>query len=213
MNTKAVFIGALGAICINATAIAYDGYNIPCSDGGSGSCVCDVDNCSTEGIWNDDLGTFMCGSGKGGDTYQCSCFDAQFSKTITFTCGCYSDSDCGTNPSYGCINNRCQKCKSCTGASTGAWTAHSTGYEKRTVKKCSCSGTLTTSMEYRCAAGYYGTTSNGTSGCTRCPASGGIYGTSAAGSTAITACYLPSGTAFSDATGSGTYTGDCYYKN
>lgn len=212
MNTKAVFIGALGAICINATAIAYDGYNIPCSDGGSGNCVCDVNNCATEGPWNDDLGTFMCGGGKGGDTYKCTCVDATYG-TITFTCGCYSDSDCGGDPSYGCINNRCAKCKSCSGASTGTWTAHITGYEKRTVKKCSCNGTLTTGTEYRCAAGYYGTTSNGTSGCTRCPASGGIYGTSAAGSTAITACYLPSGTAFSDAAGSGTYTGDCYYKN
>ena len=211
MNTKAVFIGALGAICINATAIAYDGYNIPCSDGGSGSCICDTGACLDE-TWDDTLGSFLCGSGKGG-SYSCNCIDAQFNKTITFTCGCYSDSDCGSDPSYGCINNRCQKCKSCSGASTGTWTAHSTGYEKRTVTECNCSGTPTTRTEYRCAAGYYGTTSNGTSGCTRCPASGGIYGTSAAGSTAITACYLPSGTAFSDAAGSGTYTGDCYYKN
>lgn len=211
MKIKTMFIGVLGAICANSATYAYDGYNIPCSDGGSGSCICDAGSCLDE-TWDDTLGTFMCGSGRG-ESYSCNCVDAQFNKTITFTCGCYSDSDCGGGFDYGCINNRCQKCKSCSGASTGAWTAHSTGYEKRTVKTCTCSGTLNTRTEYRCAAGYYGSSSNGTSGCTRCPSSGGVYGSSAAGSTAITACYLPSGTSFSDGTGSGKYTGNCYYKN
>lgn len=95
--------------------------------------------------------------------------------------------------------------------STTGWTAGNTGYEKRTV--CNTT-TCATSTEYRCAVGYYGASTNGTSGCSRCPASGGVYGTTAsAGSTSITACYIPSGSAFSDGTGAGTYTGNCFYKN
>ena len=107
MKTKAVFIGALSAICINATAIAYDGYNIPCADGDSDSCTCDVGPCLDE-TWDDTLGTFMCDSGHA-TSYSCNCVDVQLNKTITFTCGRYSDSDCGGAPNYGCINNRCAK--------------------------------------------------------------------------------------------------------
>ncbi len=93
--------------------------------------------------------------------------------------------------------------------STTDWTAGNTGYEQRTV--CNTT-TCATTTEYRCAAGYYGTPTNGTSGCTRCPSSGGAYGTTAgAGATAPAACYIPAGAAFSDGTGSGTYTGNCYY--
>lgn len=102
-------------------------------------------------------------------------------------------------------------CGCTNGCSTTAWTAKSTGYEMRDY----CNTTnCTTTKQYRCAVGYYGTSTNGTSGCTRCPASGGVYGTTAAaGSTVITSCYIPSGSSFSDSTGSGTYTGNCYYKN
>lgn len=101
----------------------------------------------------------------------------------------------------------------CSNCTTSAWSAAGTGYEKRTVATCNCK-TCNKSTEYRCARGYYGSSMNGTTGCSRCPASGGAYGTTAsAGSTAITACYIPSGTSFSDTTGSGTYTGNCYYKN
>lgn len=200
-----MLITALCTIYINTPASAYDGYYIPCSDGGSGNCVCDVDKCGSE--WNDTLRTFMCGN-----TLSCNCLDVSYG-TITFACGCYSDSDCGSTSEYGCINNRCAKCKSCSGASTGTWTPHSTGYQKRTVTTCNCNGTLTTHTEYRCDTGYYGTTSNGTSGCTRCPSSGDIYGSSVASSISITKCYLPSGTGFSNSTGSGTYTDNCYYTN
>ena len=67
---------------------------------------------------------------------------------------------------------------------------------------------------YKCAIGYYGSPTNETSGCTRCPASGGVYGTTAsAGATSVTECYLRSGTAFSDASGSGRHEGKCYYSN
>ena len=108
--------------------------------------------------------------------------------------------------------NVCRKpcdgtCSDCT---TSAWTAGNTGYQKRTYASCNTATCVCTkTAQYRCAAGYYGTSSNGTSGCTRCPSSG----SSAAGTTAITSCYLPSGTTGSDSTGSYTYTANCYYSN
>ncbi len=209
MKLNVIISGVITTLCA-MPAFAYDGYDIPCSDGGGGTCICDTGKCVDE-VWDDNLQTFMCGNGAN-NTFTCDCRDAGQGRTITFKCGCYSDEDCAAAASnYGCINNRCQKCKSCSGASTGAWTAHTTGYQKRTVTYCECDGTKHTKTEYRCAAGYYGNSTNGTSGCTRCPSSGGVYGTSAQGSTDITSCYLPSGTTFSDSTGSGTYTSNCYY--
>ena len=116
----------------------------------------------------------------------------------------------------GCSNeisfNVCRKscdgtCSDCT---TSAWTAGNTGYQKRTYASCNTATCVCTKRtQYRCAAGYYGTSSNGTSGCSRCPSNG----SSTAGATAITSCYLPSGTTGSDSTGSYTYTANCYYSN
>lgn len=110
---------------------------------------------------------------------------------------------------YYCKEN-CVGCSNCT--SDSDWSAHSTGYQKKTTRSCDCN-TCNATTAYRCASGYYGTSTNGTSGCTRCPSSGGVYGTSSAGSTVITACYLPSGTTGSDSTGAFTYTNNCYYSN
>lgn len=128
----------------------------------------------------------------------------------------YTSTTCDTIYSYDICTKACDgTCSDCT---SGSWTDGNTGYQQRTKKTCNTSTCVCfSSTEYRCASGYYGSSSNGTSGCTRCPSSGGVYGTSAAGSTAITSCYLPSGTtvSFSDSTGSGTatYTSDCYYTN
>lgn len=124
----------------------------------------------------------------------------------------------------GCSNtitaNTCvQDCTGCTDCSTTSWTASSIGYQERTYATCNCN-TCTKTTQYRCAAGYYGNPTTGTSGCTLCPSSG-IYSnsglttlisaTSAAGSTTKTSCYIPSGTTFYDATGSGEYDGNSYY--
>ena len=128
----------------------------------------------------------------------------------------YTSSTCGTTHYYDMCTKSCDgTCSDCT---SGSWTAGNTGYQQRTKKTCNTSTCVcSSSTEYRCASGYYGSSSNGTSGCTRCPSSGGVYGTSVAGSTAITSCYLPSGTtvSFSDSTGSGTakYTANCFYTN
>ncbi len=105
-----------------------------------------------------------------------------------------------------------QDCTGCSNCNTTSWANLRTGYQSRTYATCNCN-TCTRTTEYRCAAGYYGTSTNGTSGCSRCPSSGGVYGSSAAGSTVITACYLPSGTTGSDSTGTFTYTNNCYYSN
>jgi len=132
---------------------------------------------------------------------------------------CTTTSDC-TQKGFICYNGCCVNnnlMEDCTpqNCQPSSWASSSTGYETRTYRECNL--TLTAclkSTEYRCAVGYYGSSSNGTSGCTRCPSSGGIYGTTAsAGSTSITSCYIPSGTSFSDSTGSGRYTSNCYYSN
>lgn len=153
--------------------------------------------------------------------YNCYKRDSEESATLkVFDCKCpttykkiYSEVSGCTGLTYvsGC---RCE-CSNCQSDTT--WSAGNTGYQRRLIRTCDCSGSTATcksNYEYRCAVGYYGSSTNGTSGCTRCPASGGIYGTTAAaGSTVITSCYIPSGSSFSDSTGSGTYTGNCYYKN
>jgi len=91
--------------------------------------------------------------------------------------------------------------------STSSWAAANTGYEKRTVcNQTTCAVTT----EYRCAKGYYGTSTNGTSGCTPCPSSGT---TASAGKTSRTACFIPNGGSFNDNTGSGVIDGgNCYWS-
>lgn len=106
---------------------------------------------------------------------------------------------------------KCQ-CSNCT--STGNWTAKGTGYEQRVGKGCDCSsGTATcnTTTFYRCAAGYYGTTSNGTSGCTKCPSNGTTAGMSDAGADELSDCYIPEGS-YSDTTGKYVFNCDCKYN-
>lgn len=100
----------------------------------------------------------------------------------------------------------------CDDCVSTAWSAYSTGYQKRTAAKCNTSTCVCSkNTEYRCAAGYYGTTTNGKSGCTQCPPSNGISATSDAGATLVTQCYLPSGATGTDATGTFIYTTNCYY--
>ncbi|MDR0726846.1 MAG: hypothetical protein LBF37_02165 [Rickettsiales bacterium] len=92
---------------------------------------------------------------------------------------------------------------------TGSWTANGTGYQKLEYEECQ-NGTLTSVKQYRCAEGYYGSSSNGTSGCTSCPTATGA--TSVAGdNSAITQCYTPAGTG-SDSTGSYSIIDKCYYQ-
>jgi len=110
---------------------------------------------------------------------------------------------------YDCEKDCSAGCSNCNSTS---WAALRTGYQSRTVATCSCT-TCSKRTEYRCAAGYYGSTTNGTSGCTRCPAEDNAQGTSSAGSTAKTSCYIPSGTGFSNTSGKGSFAGNSYFCN
>jgi hypothetical protein len=101
----------------------------------------------------------------------------------------------------------CNGCENCI--SDTNWVAHATGYEKKVDRNCDCNTCNTTGTSYRCAADYYGTSTNGSTGCTACPESK----SSAAGATAITSCYIPAGTTDEDTIGNYTYTSDCYYSN
>ncbi|MDE6250261.1 MAG: hypothetical protein K2M34_01335 [Alphaproteobacteria bacterium] len=125
--------------------------------------------------------------------------------------------------------NLCNKnCNSTTCAST-AWTAKGEGYETRIYRTCSAtgtSGTCNSTTQYRCAAGYWGSSTNGTSGCSRCPEwtspiktyttsakTTYVRGTSDTGNTtAITGCYVVAGTYY-DATGTLKTTDKCKYTN
>lgn len=115
---------------------------------------------------------------------------------------------CGVHYNYCACNTTC--------VSTD-WAALRTGYESR--KQCNA---CQQSTQYRCAAGYYGSSSNGTSGCTQCPTWTGVYttsakttlarGTSSAGATTITGCYIVAGTYY-DTSGTLKTTGNCTYKS
>lgn len=97
-------------------------------------------------------------------------------------------------------------CKNCVSSD---WGALSTGYESKVAATCNTTtGVCTKTTEYRCATGYYGSSTNGTSGCNECPSSGT---TASAGATSISECCLASGTTGGDNTGTYTYTGDCCY--
>lgn len=106
----------------------------------------------------------------------------------------------------------CTGCTNCT--SDTAWSAtDSFGYEKKVTRTCDCN-TCNESTKYRCAAGYYGSSLNGTSGCSQCPLHARtMFGHSAAGSTTIKSCYIPAEASVSDSVGTYTFTSNCYYTN
>jgi hypothetical protein len=101
-------------------------------------------------------------------------------------------------------------CK-CTTGSSSPWVQYLIGHDTRNLYNtttCALS-----SVEYRCQAGYYGTSISGTSGCTKCPCIGTSCGNVAAGNGNTAAnCYLSAcgSTSYNDTTGTfrfGSYTG------
>ncbi len=103
-------------------------------------------------------------------------------------------------------------CNSSNCVSDSSWSNGNTGYQKKVSRSCS-SNQCRETTSYRCADGYYGASSNGSSGCSRCPYADGYYGSSSAGSTSQTSCYMPSGRSGSDTTGQFTYAGNSYWCN
>ncbi len=130
-----------------------------------------------------------------------------------------SITDCCNQYNYGaCIGN----CASTCGNNTTEWkTTGTTGYETRVYEYCTGGTTCTKKTQYRCAAGYYGRTTNGTSGCTACPnREKGATTTPDSGNnvdkiyiSTITNCYFPAYKDIRGIDGTYQYTDTCYYKN
>ena len=109
-----------------------------------------------------------------------------------------------------------QSCSGCTSDTT--WTSTGTaGIEKKVKRECQC-GNCASDIEYRCRAGYYGSPTSATKGCTKCPnseeggAGTGEIGQTIPGATKITQCFIEKGMEVCDATGCFDYVDDCYYK-
>ena len=119
------------------------------------------------------------------------------------------------NPGGGGGGDDCDEPLPCTACVDTGWESYGTGYEiKKTGGTCvnnSCTSTgecINQTIEYRCATGYWGKSTNGTSGCISCPAPG----TSTPPANYVIQCYVPKNTALSDNTGDYTFTNDCYYN-
>lgn len=99
--------------------------------------------------------------------------------------------------------------------STGAWANYGTGgQQRRKVETLVCTANCycTSTYEYRCAAGYYGSSLS----CTKCPCMADVdgverCGTNSAGSTSITSCKMSSAYTFNDGTGNYNFESDCAY--
>lgn len=111
---------------------------------------------------------------------------------------------------YGCPTGTCQ-------SSSSNWTNGNKGYQQRTV--CNAYTGCVNRTEYRCAANYYGQSTDGATGCTPCPSSemglgtGEPQGYSSAGSISITRCFIPQDYEICDSSGCFDTTNDCYYQN
>lgn len=133
------------------------------------------------------------------------------------TCKCYAQS--GSCSHCSISTTGCTDCNSTDWDSTGT-----DGYEYKINAMCSvinnkCSKTVL----YRCAAGFYGTTTNGTSGCRGCPYADmwddsrlvtRSARNSVAGSSPEEAnCFVPGGTSkkFYDVAGTFQLSQDCYF--
>lgn len=84
-------------------------------------------------------------------------------------CACWAafDGDCSLcgGSGGGIIGKKCTDCESSDWAASGT-----EGYEVSISAFCQVlTGTCDKSYSYRCASGYYGSSLDGVSGCTRCP--------------------------------------------
>lgn len=115
-------------------------------------------------------------------------------------------------------------CNNCT---TSAWAnvSGSSTHQSRTVGSCSCtsgSAQCTKTTQYRCRAGYYGSPSSSSSGCTKCTYTDGVAGTSDPdledwdndkfGNDTWGNCWIAAGASASDSTGSYSYKQKCYFE-
>jgi hypothetical protein len=115
----------------------------------------------------------------------------------------------------------CYTCRPCNGCSTDcaanttAWGLTGTaGYETRTAGYCYCES-CRSRVEYRCTTLYYGTSTDGKTGCKSCRIeTGNDDAMSSPGTTEKTGCYLPPRTnPYNDDTGSFQYTQNCNWSD
>lgn len=204
---KKYFIIGTALMC---ALVAYDAYaaNVNCmssSCGNSGYTEIDlVSNCASK--------TSICyGNNK---YYSCTTCLSGYTRTAMSTGPMMGCSNTGTY--YTCKIN-CTGCSDCT--SDASWSAIGNGYQRKTTRTCNCNTCIET-HSYQCGPGYYGSSSNGTSGCERCPGSkaggagdGEPWGYSIAGATSITQCYIEAWMEICDDTGCFDFTDDCYWTN
>lgn len=111
----------------------------------------------------------------------------------------------------------CTPCTGCTDCTSTSWTTALNGiHQSQTLARCidECSNTCEKTTAYRCLDGYYGTPTNTTTGCYKCPTSGGLSGTSIPGQNLnINECYFPRGRSVTDSSGTYQFTSNCFYSN
>jgi len=106
----------------------------------------------------------------------------------------------------------CQSnCTGCTNCNSTDWANTMNGVQAKVTSTCNCN-TCNSTPAFRCQTGYYGTPTNATSGCARCPKMGDTYGTTTGpGKTSITDCQFPANITLTDETGTYKFTSPCAY--
>ncbi|MDE6250295.1 MAG: hypothetical protein K2M34_01510 [Alphaproteobacteria bacterium] len=187
----------------NNACTAYTGTDCTTGTGWVGTLPAEINNCQTS--------TIVCARISGASMYrERTCTSCKAGHTKVQVGKLFPQGGCPANStSQQYYHYTCDcKCSNCN--ETSSWTAYGTGYQKYTGQACDCSsGTAQckTTTKYRCAAGYYGSSTNGTSGCTQCP----TPGTSPNGATSVSQCYIPGNTSYSDTTGTFAYKCNCAY--
>ncbi len=192
--------------CLFLTVLAIV-LNMPNNALGVGY-VCTYDQFDSEGQCSSSCGTVNMVYDCGTSGVYCDCASCSgLLQTLEETTVTVSSSETITYNKCVASGGISVDCSTCVSTD---WAAYSTGYESKVSATCNTrTGACKRTTSYRCAAGYYGSSTNGTSGCSKCPSPG----TTAAGATSITECCIPSGTTGSDTTGTYTYTSQCCYSN
>jgi len=148
--------------------------------------------------------------------YKCKDGYKQVTKTDTvgpcsaaeyITCAEDTGGSTGGGDTGSCENGTCT-------ANNDKWISAGNGYEANPVHACFGSECKLMGTNYRCAAGYWGSSTNGTSGCDECPGLDSYHpGKSNPGNnTNITDCYIPKNINITDDTGTYHFTSDCKYS-
>lgn len=187
--------------------------------------TCSGNSCTSYGVCTGQTIEYRCASGWCGTTTDgktgCTQVDSSLMRNCIVTNTFENECPDGVENCI-CTNTIPKKCTATDifdtlpswatsyGCGINYWvTTGNTGYEKNTALTVTDGTCIRANTNYRCASGYYGTTSNGSSGCTKCPSPG----TSQADATIPTQCYVPSDTPQSEDSGNYIFTQDCYYTN